>query len=82
MISYIVIVILRTISANKLMKLIYPNRFIFQAIVVTAVVTIGYFLRVVSLNILILIFLFIWSCYSNKELVKTTFETLLKRIKH
>ena len=82
LISYIVIVILRTISANKLMKLIYPNRFIFQAIVVTAVVTIGYFLRVVSLNILILIFLFIWSCYSIKELVKTTFETLLKRIKH
>lgn len=79
LISYVVIVCVRTKNVKKFMKLVYPKEFLIQASIALIVVSIGYYMRVMWINILILFFLFLWCAYSNKELAKTIVEPILNR---
>lgn len=63
------------------MKLIYPKKFMVQACVALFVVSMGYFLKIFWANVAILLVLFIWCVYSNKELAETVFETIVRKIK-
>ena len=81
LVSYVVIVIVRTINVDKVMKLIYPKKFMVQACVALFVVSMGYFLKIFWANVAILLVLFIWCVYSNKELAETVFETIVRKIK-
>lgn len=80
LISYVVIVCVRTKHVKKFMKLVYPKEFLVQASIALIVVSIGYFMRVMWVNALILFFLFMWCAYSNKELAKTIIEPILNRL--
>ena len=80
LISYVVIVCVRTKHVKKFMKLVYPKEFLVQASIALIVVSIGYFMRVMLVNALILFFLFMWCAYSNKELAKTIIEPILNRL--
>lgn len=80
LISYVVIVCVRTKHVKKFMKLVYPKEFLVQASIALIVVSIGYFMRVIWVNALILFVLFLWCAYSNKELAKTIIEPILNRL--
>lgn len=54
LISYVVIVCVRTKHVKKFMKLVYPKEFLVQASIALIVVSIGYFMRVMLVNALIL----------------------------
>lgn len=78
--GHVVIVCVRTKHVKKFMKLVYPKEFLVQASIALIVVSIGYFMRVIWVNALILFVLFLWCAYSNKELAKTIIEPILNRL--
>ena len=80
LISYVVIVYVRTKNVKKFMKLVYPKEFLIQASIALIAVSIGYYMRVMWVNIMILFFLFLWCAYSNKELARTIVEPILNRL--
>ncbi len=82
LVSYMVIAYVRNKQAKKLMKLEYPRVFLLQAAFALVVVTAGYFSRIFWLNSLILLILFVWCLYSNRELAITIIEPIMKRVGH
>ena len=80
LVSYIVIFCVRTKYVKKLMKLVYPKKFLVQASIVLIMVSVGYFTRILWANILILLILLIWCVYSNQELAKTIIESIIRKI--
>ena len=67
-------------NVKKFMKLVYPKEFLIQASIALIAVSIGYYMRVMWVNIMILFFLFLWCAYSNKELARTIVEPILNRL--
>ncbi len=81
LVSYVVIVWSRTKNARKLMNLIYPKKYLMELSIMLFITTLGYFSKNYLANILILCLLFVWSHYSNRELINTIVKSAWDRIK-
>lgn len=81
LVSYIVIVIVRYVQVRKIMDLRWPIRFVLEYITMLILTSIGYFVKNVFLNIVILAILILWSVYNNKELMEDIFSPVMKRIR-
>lgn len=71
LVSYIVIFIVRSKKVNKCIKLEYSSKSIFMLIINLCVVSYGYMMKNAFLNIVILIYLVIYSVITNLEFLMT-----------
>ena len=69
LISYVVIFIIRTIEVNKIQKLKYPIRYIPFLLINLVIVSVGYIYKNTLINLIIIIYLLIFSLFVNKELL-------------
>ncbi|MDY6063071.1 MAG: oligosaccharide flippase family protein [Erysipelotrichaceae bacterium] len=79
LVSYIVIFITRHIEVKKIMDLKWPKIYVVQFIFMFIITTTGYFLRINSLNFIVLSVLCIWSYFSNKELIDNIVITVYNK---
>lgn len=81
LVSYIVIAVIRGYYANKLIKLKVSNGIILQLIIALIITSIGYFYCNIIGNIIIIVFLLIWSAILNKELLLNLLEGVKSKLK-
>ena len=80
MFSYILIMALRNKNANDLISIKWPKKYLFQLLIALIIVTIGFYLKNIMLNIGILIALTIWSVSINKEIIVLVATPLMNRV--
>ncbi len=81
LVSYIVIVFVRSRQAKSLMELKYPNKYLIKLFIMLVITTIGYVSKLMYLNITILIILIACSYYSNREMINTILLSAWRKIR-
>lgn len=79
LVSYVVIYYCRNIAVNKKIRYAFSKKYALELLIMTLVVTMGYFVRNYCVNAIILIVLVVWGISRNKEILKIIFSGLLKR---
>lgn len=81
LVSYLTILLLRRYYSKKLIKLKVELLTFVKLIFLLFVTTVGYFIRIISLNFIILVLLIIFSYIFNKELVNDVILGFFNKIK-
>lgn len=79
LVSYSVILLLRSKASKKYVDIKYNNRFSLQLLAMMVVVSIGYLFRSKMLNCAVFIVLCIWGFLNNTEIIKTIAGMILKK---
>lgn len=80
LVSYIVIMIVRVIKANKLIKLVWPYKYFVRMALALAITSIGYFYGNNKVNCVILCGLIIWSVFENKNIITNGTKFIVSKI--
>ena len=81
LISYLVVLVIRTLKMKKFVRLRLPKLYFARATVALSAVTFGYFTKNDILNVMILVCLFVWSFSENKYILMGILHTILQKIR-
>lgn len=79
LISYIVIYVCRKKEVEKGIKIQFSKRYSYQLLIMLMIVSMGYFMRILWINIIILLILIVWGYINNKKIVNTFLESIIMK---